>query len=156
MERKNFLESTKRSFAEQMDPEYESHNINESDEDELQILIQAFYGDKQNLDVYKKTTDEYNKEIKKVMTDRNIDEFVTEDGIVAKLSIQNRESFMDDKLISKLKQLGVTTPIKTVEIVDMDELENVIYNGQLNAAELTDCKQVKQVTTLKVSKKKGE
>lgn len=123
---------------------------------ELDSLIGSFYTKKLKLDEYKKETDTENKRIKELMTELDITEYESTMGEVAKLSIQNRESFMDDKLIAKLKQLGVTTPIKTVEIVDMDELENVIYNGQLNAAELTDCKQVKQVTTLKVSKKKGE
>ena len=61
-----------------------------------------------------------------------------------------------DKLIAKLKELGVVSPIKTVEVVDMDELENVIYNGWLDASELTNCKQVKEIPTLKVTKKKGE
>ena len=125
-------------------------------EETLQSLIENFYEDKLQLDRFKKETDKENKEIKEIMNELNVDSFETGNGIVAKVSIQNRESFMDDRLIAKLKQLGVTSPIKTVEIVDMDELENVIYNGLLNAAELTDCKQVKQVTTLKVSKKKGE
>ena len=124
--------------------------------EDLEELINIFYADKQELDNYKKSTDEYNRKIKDMMNKLDVTEVETTNGLVAKLSIQNRESFMDDKLIAKLKELGVITPIKTVEIVDMDELENVIYNGQLNAAELTDCKQVKQVTTLKVSKKKGE
>lgn len=123
---------------------------------ELDSLIGSFYTKKLKLDEYKKETDTENKRIKELMTELDITEYESTMGEVAKLSIQNRESFIDDKLIAKLKQLGVTTPIKTVEIVDMDELENVIYNGQLNAAELTDCKQVKQVQTLKVSKKKGE
>ena len=44
---------------------------------------------------------------------------------------------------------------KTVEVVDMDELENVIYDGLLDASELSNCKQVKEVEVLKVTKKKG-
>ena len=38
----------------------------------------------------------------------------------------------------------------------MDELENVIYNGGLDASQLTSCKQVKEIPVLKVTKKKGE
>lgn len=124
--------------------------------DLLEEQIQNFYADKQQLDYYKKVTDDRNKDIKNMMQELQKSEFVTSDGIVAKLNIQKRESFVDDKLISKLKDLGVTTPIKTIEVVDMDELENVIYNGDLDASELSSCKQVKEVAVLKVSKKKGE
>lgn len=122
----------------------------------LEEQIQNFYADKQQLDYYKKVTDDRNKSIKNMMQELEKSEFVTSDGIVAKMNVQKRESFIDDKLILKLKELGVTTPIKTIEVVDMDELENVIYNGNLDASELTGCKQIKEVVVLKVSKKKGE
>lgn len=122
----------------------------------LEEQIQNFYADKQQLDYYKKVTDDRNKSIKNMMQELEKTEFVTSDGIVAKMNVQKRESFIDDKLILKLKELGVTTPIKTIEVVDMDELENVIYNGNLDASELTGCKQIKEVVVLKVSKKKGE
>lgn len=120
----------------------------------LEEQIQNFYADKQQLDYYKKVTDDRNKSIKNMMQELEKSEFVTSDGIVAKMNVQKRESFIDDKLILKLKELGVTTPIKTIEVVDMDELENVIYNGNLDASELTGCKQIKEVVVLKVSKKK--
>lgn len=130
-----------------------------SEEKTLKLLsetIERFYEDKQNLDSFKKLTEEENKQIKEVMSNLNKSEFETDSGIIAKVNIQKRESFVDDKLIAKLKDLGVTTPIKTIEVVDMDELENVIYNGDLDASELSSCKQVKEVAVLKVSKKKGE
>ena len=127
-----------------------------NDEDLLKELIEVYYEDKTILDGYKKSVDKHNKQIKEIMKDYNIEEYETDNGLIAKMNIQKRESFIDEKLIAKLKELGVTTPIKTVEVVDIDELENVIYNGQLNASELTNCKQVKEVITLKVTKKKGE
>lgn len=121
---------------------------------ELAEQIRLFYEDKQQLDNYKKSSEEYNKNIKQVMSELDLTEFETED-LIAKIGTQNRESFNEVKLLGKLKSLGNISAIKTKEYVDMDELENLIYNGILNASELTNCKEVKTVTTLKVSKKKG-
>ena len=125
-------------------------------EENLYELIRLFYADKQQLEQYKKSTEEYNKEIKDGMQELGINELDTIDGLTAKITTQKRESFLEDKLLLKLKTLGVTEPIKTIEVIDYDELENAIYNNKLDASVLTDCKQVKEVVTLKVSKKKGE
>lgn len=122
----------------------------------LNEIIQYFYEDKKHLDGYKKSTDKYNKEIKELMQELGTTEFGTDTGLIAKMNIQKRESFNENKLIDRLKDLDIITPIKTIEVVDMEELENVIYNGQLDASKITDCKQIKEVITLKVSKKKGE
>ena len=122
-------------------------------EENLKELIRLFYEDKQQLDEYKKSTDEYNKNIKDLMGKLDTTEFESDD-LIAKISVQNRESFNEPKLIEKLKELNIEGVIKTKEYVDMDVLENVIYDGFLNASELTPCKEVKTVTTLKVLKKK--
>ena len=122
-------------------------------EENLKELIRLFYEDKQQLDEYKKSTDEYNKNIKDLMGKLDTTEFESDD-LIAKIGVQNRESFNETKLIEKLKELNIEGVIKTKEYVDMDTLENVIYNGLLDASELTSCKEVKTVTTLKVSKKK--
>lgn len=124
-------------------------------ESELKELVRLFYEDKQQLDNYKKSTDEYNKSIKDIMNELDMTEFESDD-LIAKIGTQNRESFNEDKLIDKLKSLNVAGVIKTREYVDMDALENAIYNELLDASELTSCKEVKTVTTLKVSKKKGK
>ena len=128
----------------------------ENEEQLLDDMIEYFVEQKEPLEYYKKEVDGANADIKFMMHKLNKNEFTTHMGNTAKVTTQKRESFIDDKLISKLKELGVTSPIKTVEVVDMDELENVIYNGDLDASKLTDCKQVKEVVVLKVSKKKGE
>ena len=120
----------------------------------LNSAIECFYADKKQLDIYKKSTEEYNKQIKETMNQLNKTKFETDNGLVAKITVQNRESFNEDKLINTLRKLGITAPIKTKEYVDMDELENEIYNGFLDASELTPCKVSKEVVTLKVSERK--
>lgn len=123
-------------------------------EENLKELIRLFYEDKQSLEKYKKSTEEYNKEIKEGMKELDINEFETDDGLIAKISIQNRESFIDEKLIEKIKESKVPGIIKTKEYVDMDALEDAIYNGKFDASTLTTCKTSQKVVTLKVTKRK--
>lgn len=124
-------------------------------EENLNNLIDLFYTEKQQLDELKKSTTEYNKEIKEGLQELGVAEFITDTGLTAKMNVQKRESFNDEKLIQRLKELGATGAIKTVEVVDYDRLEDAIYNDELDATKLSDCKEVKEVVTLKVTKKKG-
>ena len=120
----------------------------------LNDIIQNFYEDKQNLNVFKKLTEKANEEIKMLMNKANKNEFETDNGLVAKITIQKRETFIDELLLQKIKELKIDGIIQTKEYVDMDALENAIYNGKLNASELANCRQIKEVQTLKISKKK--
>lgn len=120
----------------------------------LNSTIECFYEDKQNLDKYKKSTEEYNTEIKELMAKLNTDIFYTDSGLQAKISVQHRESFIEEALLNKIKTLKIPGVIKTKEYVDMDALEDAIYNEVLDASELSSCRTSKEVITLKVSKKK--
>jgi len=122
----------------------------------LNEMIKNFYADKQEADYFKKMAEDFNSAIKELLQKLEKTEFETDNGLVAKIVTQHRENFIEESLMLKLKELGVTKPIKTIEVVDYDILEDAIYNGELNAAELSDCKQVKDIVTLKVSEKKGK
>ena len=128
--------------------------INEVNEERiLNSTIECFYEDKQLADKYKKSAEEYNKEIKQLMSTINKNEFETDSGLIAKISVQKRESFIEEALLQKIKELKVPGIIKTKEYVDMDALENQIYLGNIDASKLSDCREIKKVTTLKVIKK---
>ena len=131
--------------------------INDGNEERiLNSTIECFYEDKQLADKYKKSAEEYNKEIKQLMSTINKNEFETDSGLIAKISVQKRESFIEEALLQKIKELKVPGIIKTKEYVDMDLLEDAIYNEKLDASELTTCRKIQEVVTLKVSKKKGK
>lgn len=125
-------------------------------EENLNELILGYYNEKQELDKSKKIVDEYNKEIKEGLAELGVDEFNTRDGLVAKVSTQKRESFNEPALIEKLLELDIKEAVELVPQINWDKVEDLIYNGKLDAAELTPYKEVKEVITLKVSKKKGE
>lgn len=123
-------------------------------EENLHELILGYYNEKQELDKSKKIVDEYNKEIKEGLAELGVTEFTTKSGLVAKLSTQKRESFNESALIEKLLELDIKEAVELVPQINWDKVEDLIYNGKLDAAELTPYKEVKEVVTLKVSKPK--
>lgn len=125
-------------------------------EDTLNIHIKAFFEHKEEFEDYKHLTEIDNKKIKELMSKLDTKEFETDNGLIAKVSVQNREGFNEPALIEKLKELNMLVAIKTKEYVDMNVLEDLIYNGYVDAKDLTNCKETKQVTVLKVSKKKND
>lgn len=121
---------------------------------ELNTLMDSFYAKKDRLDYYKKETDSENKRIKELMTELNLTEFVNDNGLQAKITVQKRENFMEDKLINYLNENNFLEAIELVPTINYDKLEDMIYNGRINASELAEYKTIKEVPTLKISKKK--
>lgn len=113
-------------------------------------LIPIYKHNKSEADNYKKLADKYCSQIKDIMLNDCMSEFVF-DNIKATCTKSYREEFIEEALIQKLKDLGVNGVIKTKEYVDMDALENAIYNGDVSAAELASCQTRKEVVTLRVT-----
>ena len=122
-------------------------------EEKLSQLLPVYEANKSEMDSYKKLVDKDNKEIKSIMLGAGLREFVVDD-IKASCSVSEREDFIEEALIAKLKEMKVQGIVKKKEYVDMDALENAIYNGKIDAAALADCQTKKEVVTLKVTKLK--
>jgi hypothetical protein len=122
-------------------------------EEKLSQLLPVYEANKSKMDSYKKLVDKDNKEIKSIMLGAGLREFIVDD-IKASCSVSEREDFIEEALIAKLKEMKVPGIVKKKEYVDMDALENAIYNGKVNAAALADCRTKKEVVTLRVTKLK--
>lgn len=122
-------------------------------EEKLSQLLPVYEANKSKMDSYKKLVDKDNKEIKSIMLEAGLKEFVVDD-IKASCSVSEREDFIEEALIAKLKKMKVPGIVKKKEYVDMDALENAIYNGKIDAAALADCQTKKEVVTLRVTKLK--
>lgn len=120
-------------------------------EERLTELLPIYHMKKSEMDSIKKVVDKENAEIKTLMRESNLSEFVAGD-IKASCSVSERQSFIEEALIEKLKEMKVRGIIKKKEYVDMDALENAIYRGKVDAAELASCQTTKEVVTLRVSK----
>ena len=118
----------------------------------LDELIPMYALNKSELDSYKKICDEENAQIKKQMLDLGTDEY-TVGGYTAKRTVSTRESINEDKLMMVLLKHDIKGVIKTKDYVDMDALENYLYNNEMTsslAADLESCKTVTEVVTLRV------
>lgn len=134
--------------------------------EELKTLVERYGNLKKEMDSYKKQVDADNKAIKEVMSETGITEF-TAGGFVAKYSVAVSESFDEDKLLAKIEKMTFTSAngsevavgsglgvIKMKPTIDMEALENAIYNGYVNAADLADCKVVKETPKLTIKEAK--
>lgn len=120
---------------------------------ELKNLIEAFGEKNEVVKSLKKETDVLNTQIKDIMA-KSANAIVDTEHFTAKYSVITTESFDEEKLINRLKELGNTSVIKTIEVVDMEALENAIYNGQIVGSNLADCKVSKSTQKLVVSVRK--
>lgn len=124
----------------------------------LESLIERYALNKNELDAYEKLCNKDNSEIKRMMLDDGLDTFISK-NYSASISKAKRETFDEDKLIDVLKTSNLKSVIKTKEYVDMDALESAIYNGKVPndvLIKMNDCKNIKEVITLRVSRKRGE
>jgi hypothetical protein len=100
-----------------------------------------------------------NASIKADMKAGNLKDFEV-DGIKAVYNSYDKSSMNQDKLLQRLKDLGLTQCIKTVEVVDEKVLEDMIYKDEVKAVKFEDCAVVTPVETLTVKKvkksKKGD
>lgn len=127
--------------------------------DELTNAIDTYALNKNELDSYKKICDKENAEIKALMTELELDKAVTDD-YTASLIVQHRETMDEDMLLEVLINNGYRDlVVRTREYVDMDLLENAIYHSKIDKdtlLQMNNCKQVKEVQTLKIAKRKKE
>ena len=145
MSRTNFLDSAK------------SQNL--MPESSLKSLVESYIINKRNEEDFKKQASAENTQIKELMHEYNLTEVSTDLG-TAKISEQEKITFIEDKLIEFLKSNNLADGIvKTKEYVDFDALESAIYHDKISDEQkiaMAECQEKKITTVLRISKKKGE
>lgn len=127
-----------------------------SQPESLDVLIPIYAANKAELDSYDKLCKKDNATIKKLMLEAGEDVHIA-GGFKATRTVQHRESFNDDALLEVCKKHNITEVVKVKEYVDMDALEDYLYNNEMTeelATDLSDCKTTKEVVTLKVTEVK--
>ncbi len=119
----------------------------------LKNLIRGYKRDSDKLNILTKEINTKKSSIKKIMKDEKLEEIIV-GNIEASCKTSERSSFDEQLLIAKLKKLKVKGVIKKREYVDNDALEDLIYNGKLDASKLADCEHITPVTTLRIKEKK--
>ena len=124
----------------------------------LEELIVTYAENKSEMGSYKKLVNRDNALIKELMQEQKITEKEV-DGWQAKITTKKSESFNEDKLLAIAKERNLDI-IKTKEYIDMDTMEELIYNGVITKEDLLEiakAKEVKETIELRVKKvKKGE
>lgn len=124
----------------------------------LDTLIPQYAANKSEMDDYKKICDKENAEIKAIMKDFALQKYEA-GGYKATCVVSQRENMNEERLLEIAQEFGIPDIIKTKEYIDFDALERAIYNGiipQEMLLAMDKAKEVKYVTTLKVSKIKSK
>ena len=125
--------------------------MNDNEKSIFNVKVKAFAEAKIQLDALKKSTDKLNLELKELFKKTGETMFVTDSGIKVSYSKQCRSSMNEDALLEHLKSIGLHEVIATKEVVDMDALEQAIYDGKIEAASLAAFQTNKYVETLKLT-----
>ena len=125
---------------------------------DLESQIKDYAEQKERLDILKKWCDAESKDIKETM--QNLDLSKVEAGeYTATCTVSNRETMNEEYLLAIIARSDIHLDglIKTKEYVDFDVLEKAIYNNQIPQdvlLEMDKAREVKEVVTLRVTKKK--
>lgn len=125
---------------------------------DLTTLIDKYGDENKEYNDLKKIVEEDKLEIKRIMLEAGSE---NEEGNNYKVSCKTivTEDFNLDKLLAKLKSMWKEDSdnpyIKTIEIVDMEAVEQAIYSGEIDAKKLASCKESKSQVRLSVSKLKA-
>ena len=96
----------------------------------LENLVKSYGENKAMMEKYKKLCDAENAEIKNVMLEHEMDEF-NEGNYKVKLITSTSSKMDEDKLLAFFHEKEWTDVIKTVETIDYDRLEALIYSGAI-------------------------
>nr|DAM30912.1 MAG TPA: hypothetical protein [Bacteriophage sp.] len=124
---------------------------------DLSKIIDAYKESKDEENRLHKINDETCKNIKSYMQMLGVDK-LNGSEYTANLSIKQNESLNDDLAIeilkSNLDEETVRTVIKSKEYIDEDALEKLVYAGLFDITKLAKAKIVKNVSTLRITKRK--
>lgn len=120
---------------------------------DLELLVSRWAENKTEMDSYKDSVTSDANDIKQMMKELGIN-VIEVPGFKATYSERVSQNFNEDKLLAKIKSLGFVDCVKTVEVVDMEKLESLIYDNELDPSELASCKETKVTPTLKLTKLK--
>ena len=122
----------------------------------LETMVEMYGRNKATLDELKKVCDRDNKKIKEMMVEGNHSDFKSE-HYTAKYYESERTSFDSEKALAILKRAGINQCVKTIEVLDEDAFESMLYNCEIPLdilPDLNSCREVKKIPTLKISVRK--
>jgi hypothetical protein len=117
--------------------------------------VQMFFDKKKLADRLKKELEPLNREIKKHMDENNLQELELSDYTI-KITTQDRSTLNEERVVTRLHELGLEDCILIVEKPNQEAIEKKIYDNEIKATVFEDCTDINIVPVLKVSKKGGK
>lgn len=131
----------------------------------IAIALKGYEATNKQIKTLEKNRDKYKAFINTYLKDNNLTN-VNEGDYYAKLSTVNKSTIDCEKLLDRLKDIANTTEdedlcecilgecIKTVETVDEQAVETLIYEEIIPADTLQDCVKISSYNRLSIGKKK--
>ena len=123
--------------------------------DDLYELVPLYAFNKGEADSYKKVADNYNAAIKKIMSENELKSFTSENVTVTRV-VSVKETLNEAMLLQVAKKYNLPI-IKTIEVVDMDLLEDYLYRNNPSEAlaeDLNKCKSSTEVVSIRLKEAK--
>lgn len=132
-------------------------NVKSKSYKKLEELVDSYYIHKEEEKSLKSVISEQNNEIKKQLMVDSLESdgkyILNTSKVVATLANRQKVSMNEDKLLEVAKANGLESIIKTKEYIDLDALEDLLYNNQVSndiKLEIAQCEEVKDSWTLVV------
>lgn len=127
----------------------DGEKVYKNDEELLNEVVPRYVKNKKQMDKLKKSCDEDNKIIKKVLLNKKTDSFSAGKSSVS-ISSYEKVSFDENALVNVLDDLGVKGIVKTQRYVDLQALEQAILDKKVNAKDISKCQIIKTIVNLNV------
>lgn len=123
-----------------MSKEFKTYDDKLKEKDYLNRVLRSYYYQKNIANNAKKMADSLNKEIKNYMNENQLGEIRDGDiPFLVDLKVKEKEEWIEELLLIKLKDLGFSELIKTKECVDYEKLEKYLYTGKILKREIQGC-----------------
>ena len=126
--------------------------INETTEN-TNNLFELYLQRKTEYDKLKKEVESLAEMVKTEM-EQNDQKSVEVNGYKINKVVSQRVTWKEDLLLEKVKTYDIPELVKTIEQVDVPQLEQAIIDAKININDLQDCQTVKEVVQLRLAKVK--
>lgn len=121
---------------------------------DLDVLVVDYHKTSSDYNTSKKKRDALNKSLKDELM-KLAGKSYTAENIEATVSPSTKTTMNEEKLLTRLKELGLSEAIQIVEKPNTAIIEELISSGKLNANELKTCMETKVSYVLKTKVKKA-
>ena len=127
--------------------------LNEDIKSNLNELLKSYYDITSQIKALENTKKTLNNSIKTIMATNKLNTYTSEDGYKSIYSVSKQCKFKDE-LVDFVKTTNIPNITKTVEVVDMDVLEDALYHKLIEPKDIEPYRVITEIPKLTVNKPK--